>query len=294
MSFEQSTEVAAGARRRIVALPVRIEAPVALIMRDAEQREQLAEQLGRRRVVSFPSLAHFCTDEQRRQPWVGIIVGYSCAWDAQLDRYIAHRSCISLFLGEEQEGYGWPDAVSRIADRTQLDAWLADLLEPMPAWKRALEEAKNKKKERKPRGRPARVQLSLPMLDTQDLGSPKQSARPQPSEKTKAVSLPKAPKAPKQSKTRVAQPKKAVVRSEVQKGKKKTQSVARGKQEALRYEAPARPVVRLSAREIEAASRAGAHLSRDLSRLALELGLVRARELLQGLEQNVRAYRKGR
>ncbi len=290
MSFEQSTEVAAGARRRIVALPVRSEAPVALIMRDSEQREQLAEQLGRRRVVSFPSLAHFCTEEQRRQPWVGIIVGYSCAWDAQLDRYIPHRSCISLYLSsEEQEGYGWPDAVSRVSDREQLDAWLSDLLAPMPAWKRALEEAKNKKKERKPRERPARTQLSLPMLEGGEASaSSKPSVRPKQSEKAKVVSLPKAPK-----ESRVAQPKKALARP-AKKNAKKARPEARGKQQALRHEAPARPVIRLSAREIEAASRAGAHLPREFSRLALELGLVRARELLLGLTQNARSYRKGR
>src|SRR6476620_2724267 len=164
MSLEQSTELAAGARRRIVALPTRLEAPVALIMREAEQREALTDHLGRRRVVSFPSLAHFCTEEQRRQPWLGIIVGYSCAWDAQLDRYVPHSSCITLYQVPE-EGHGWPEGVQRLVDRDQLDAWLLDLTEPMPAWKKALEEAR--KKPRKPKRAPAArveaAQLSLPM-----------------------------------------------------------------------------------------------------------------------------------
>src|SRR4051794_28658639 len=178
MSLEQSTELAAGARRRIVALPTRFEAPVALIMREAEQREALTDHLGRRRVVSFPSLAHFCTEEQRRQPWLGIIVGYSCAWDAQLDRYVPHTSCITLYQVPE-EGHGWPEGVQRLAERDQLDAWLLDLAEPMPAWKRAIEEAR--KKPRKPRRPVVRAemgeqQLSLPMAEGTALGVSGQDA----------------------------------------------------------------------------------------------------------------------
>ncbi len=280
MSLDQSTEVAAGARRRIVALPTRVEAPVALIMREAEQREALADHVGRRRAVSFPSLAHFCTEEQRRQPWLGIIVGYSCAWDAQLERFVPHPSCISLYQVAE-EGHGWPEGVQRIAERDQLDAWLRDLAEPMPAWKRALEEAR--KKPRKPRRAPAKreapptQQLSLPMAEKADqaaagsLGSFSHRGRKEPAATQKVVTK------------RVVKSREAAPRPAPQ-----AKSPAPASKDTRR-------VVRLSASEIAKASRAGAHLPKELIRLAGEIGFARAEELLSGLRQNARALtRAGR
>jgi hypothetical protein len=293
---------------------------VALIMREAEQREALTDHLGRRRVVSFPSLAHFCTEEQRRQPWLGIIVGYSCAWDAQLDRYVPHTSCITLYQVPE-EGHGWPEGVQRLAERDQLDAWLLDLAEPMPAWKKAIEEAR--KKPRKPRSSAPRVeareqQLSLPMagsdsvgVNAQEAGSfshGKGSAEVKAAKRrekvvTKRVVREAAP-APAATRPRTA-------RAPEPRGNKraaakvglppvKTRKSARAAEGSVRLsaraaEAALRPAISLSARDIAAASKAGAHLPRELVRLASEIGFSRAQQLLNGLRQNARTLtRAGR
>lgn len=300
MSLEQSTELAAGARRRIVALPTRIEAPVALIMREAEQREALTDHLGRRRVVSFPSLAHFCTEEQRRQPWLGIVVGYSCAWDAQLDRYVPHTSCIGLYQVPE-EGHGWPEGVQRISERDQLDAWLLDLAEPMPTWKKALEEAR--KKPRKPKRAPVvraeATQLSLPMshetasaesgsfshrgTSTEGTGAPRRQKVV-----TKRIVRSAAPTAP----TPAAAPRSRASAAEARPAARGRTAEPRVSAREQKKAAP-RPSVRLSASDLAAASRAGAHLPRELVRLASEIGFARALELLSGLKQNARALTRG-
>jgi|GEM_PF-5977450 len=280
MSLEQSTELAAGARRRIVALPARIEAPVALIMREAEPREALTDHLGRRRVVSFPSLAHFCTEEQRRQPWLGIVVGYSCAWDAQLDRFVPHPSCITLYQVPE-EGHGWPEGVVRLHERDQLDAWLADLAEPMPAWKKALEEARKKARTKPRRARAPRAeltaseQLSLPMAEASgarasapslEAGSFSHRGRNAESTRAPRVITKRVVRAPAPSSRKAAAP-------------------------AVSSSAKPRPHVTLTARDLAAASRAAAHLPKELIRLASEIGFARAQELLSALQQNARAAR---
>jgi hypothetical protein len=337
MSLEQSTEVATGARRRIVALPARVEAPVALIMRESDQREALTERIGRRRVVAFPSLAHFCTEEQRKQPWVGIVVGYPCAWDAQLDRYVAHRSCITLYQVPEDE-YSWPEAVQRYSNLEQVDAWLLDLLQPMPAWKKALEEAR--KKPRAPKVRTPRSQLSLPIGDTESTSSG--SARPEPrlsssrpearasgatvrasSARTRAASTSTgllgafSHNAENLRQTEGSGPRtvtRRIVKSAPptagSRATKKVESrAATAGSRAARPESPAStsklrgkaaqalPVasksITLSARDLQAVSRAGAHLPAELVRLVGEIGLTRASQLLRSLEANARVVRSG-
>ncbi|MFT3924785.1 MAG: hypothetical protein QM778_19785 [Myxococcales bacterium] len=295
MSLEQSTELAAGARRRIVALPARIEAPVALIMREAEQREALTDHLGRRRVVSFPSLAHFCTDEQRRQPWLGIVVGYSCAWDAQLVRFVPHPSCITLYQVPE-EGHGWPEDVVRIGELDRLDAWLLDLAEPIPGWKKALEEARKKPRKPKPRVVVPRVvtprieaarvegaQLSLPMAA---------AVAPAPSVAEQIGSFSHRAKGATGATRTPKVITKRIVREPAPTRPARARGAAPARTKMLASAAPAstrRPHITLSAKDLAAASRAGAHLPKELVRLASEIGFARAQELLSGLQQNARA-----
>jgi hypothetical protein len=224
---------------------------------------------------------------------LGIIVGYSCAWDAQLERFVPHPSCISLYQVPE-EGHGWPEGVQRISERDQLDAWLRDLAEPMPAWRRAIEEAR--KKPRKPRRAPARVeareqQLSLPMADRQPEGADQAVEGGAFSHRARQDTPKPRQKVVTKRVVRSAEP----AAKPVARGK----SSARGSRDAV--ESPRirpevmRRAIKLSARDLAAASRAGAHLPKELVRLASEIGFARAQQLLHGLRQNARALtRAGR
>jgi hypothetical protein len=125
MSADPSVSADSQVRRRIVSAPRRTVTPLALITRDPQNVATLVEKLKLSRpVVTFPSLAHFCTDRQRSERWAGIIVGQACAWDARLDDYVLDRDCIALY--GEDEGYGWPEAVYRLRSG-DLDTWMATL-----------------------------------------------------------------------------------------------------------------------------------------------------------------------
>jgi hypothetical protein len=130
MSVDPSVSADSQVRRRIVSAPRRTVSPVAVITRDPAGVAALVEKLKLTRpVVTFPSLAHFCTERQRAERWAGIVIGQACAWDARLDQYVVDRDCIALY-GEE-EGYGWPEAVYRLATG-DLDTWAQQLDAPRP------------------------------------------------------------------------------------------------------------------------------------------------------------------
>lgn len=131
MSPEQPAAAEPPVRRRIVSAPQRKVAPIALILRERGSLPALEEKLhAARPVVVFPSLSHFCTESHRSERWAGIVVARACAWDARLDDYVADRSLIALY--EDAEGYGWPEAVHRLrADNLEgIDGWLAELDTP--------------------------------------------------------------------------------------------------------------------------------------------------------------------
>lgn len=301
MSSEQSTELSAGARRRIVALPARAEAPVALIMRDNEQRDALTEHLGRRRVVAFPSLAHFLTEEQKRVPWAGIVVGYACAWDAQLDAFVPHRSCVALYQVSEED-YAWPEAVTRLEGQEQLDAWVTDLLSPNPAWKKALEEAR-----KKPRRKTAReaaekraelsrqLELAVNGISTDKAGKAAAAQAGEASQAgaqvasagaAQAEAKPSAPE--KRAKPKAAQPRASKIEARPRKVKVTARADQRQVREAARQVALPLPRMRHRPELYRLGSTAGldARLERELVRLAGEIGLARARALLDTLHQN--------
>ena len=119
-------------RRRIVQLPVRTEAPLALIVGDPAPSNELEERLKRAHpVITFPSFSHFLAERPRSQPWVGIVVARSGAWDPRLDGYVRGRRSIALF-GLTEESYGFPDAVARIHSVEELDPWVTALTAPEP------------------------------------------------------------------------------------------------------------------------------------------------------------------
>lgn len=173
MSEEISlSDAALPARRRIVPLTERrVPLPVALIAHEGEDRDKLEEQISRvRPVVSFPSLAHFGAETARKERWAGIVVARTHAWDARLDTSVPRRAFIALFRLAD-EGYGWPDAVKRVATPEELDTWLTDLSAPVLP-------AEDRQRVIKPRAKrsvftmslagpdpvPARTQLTLPSL----------------------------------------------------------------------------------------------------------------------------------
>jgi hypothetical protein len=80
-------------------------------------------------VVSFPSLAHFCTDSTRKERWAGVVIARTHAWDSRLDDYVARRAFIALYALAD-EGYGWPDAVRRVAGPDELSSWLELIANP--------------------------------------------------------------------------------------------------------------------------------------------------------------------
>jgi hypothetical protein len=111
-------------------LPGRVLTPVALIAREGEDRDALETRLeATRPVVSFPSLAHFCTDSTRKERWAGVVIARTHAWDSRLDEYVARRAFIALYALAD-EGYGWPDAVRRVAGPDELNGWLELIANP--------------------------------------------------------------------------------------------------------------------------------------------------------------------
>jgi hypothetical protein len=133
--YTDDTPETAPARRRIVPQPLRTEAPFALIAGDTPLTSELEARLKRDHpLITFPSLSHFLAEPARRT-WVAIVVARSGAWDHRLDSYVRRRGCIALF-GLTEESYGWPEAVVRVRDLAELDAWLQALNAPQPELKR--------------------------------------------------------------------------------------------------------------------------------------------------------------
>jgi hypothetical protein len=293
MSSEQSTEAAAGARRRIVALPTRFEPPVALIMREAEQRDSLTNQLGRRRAIAFPSLAHFLTEEQRKQPWAGIVVGYSCAWDAQLDRYVPHRSCIALYQVAEDEGYEWPEAVQRVQSVEQVETWLGDLLSPLPNWKKLLEEARRKPKPKRTRVSVAKaVQVKVePRQLELGMSPPAADAAAASAQPAAAETRVRESVVPKSAPPKTLRPAAEAARPE--KRGKAPAKIARvapvPSQETLTH-----AIARAVLRDLRGQPESNPRLEGQLLAAAGELGVLRCREILERLRANAAAVRRGR
>lgn len=129
-------------RRRIIQQPLRTERPLALIASDIKPLSALEARLkSAHPLISFPSFAHFLAEPPRREPWRAIVVARSGAWDPRLDEYVHKRGCIALY-GLEEESYGWPESVARIRDLSELDAWFEQLDKPEPIQKK--ERAKRK------------------------------------------------------------------------------------------------------------------------------------------------------
>jgi hypothetical protein len=129
--YTDDTPETAPARRRIVPQPLRTEAPFALIAGDSPSTSELEARLKRDHpLITFPSLSHFLAEPARRT-WLAIVVARSGAWDHRLDGYVRRRGCIALF-GLTEESYGWPEAVARVRDLPELEAWLHALSAPQP------------------------------------------------------------------------------------------------------------------------------------------------------------------
>jgi hypothetical protein len=128
MSEESSPGDASRPIRRIVSAPEqRMALPVALIAHKGEERDQLEARIARSHpVITFPSFAHFGADAAQRARWAGIVVARTHAWDARLDNYVLRRAFIALFQLAD-EGYGWPETVRRLATPEELDSWLSEL-----------------------------------------------------------------------------------------------------------------------------------------------------------------------
>lgn len=119
-------------RRRIIQQPLRTERPLALIASDIKPLSALEARLkSAHPVISFPSFSHFLAEPPRREPWRAIVVARSGAWDPRLDEYVRKRGCIALY-GLAEESYGWPESVARIRDLSELDAWFEQLDKPDP------------------------------------------------------------------------------------------------------------------------------------------------------------------
>jgi hypothetical protein len=261
---------AAPVRRRIIQQPLRTEASFALIASDATPLGELADRLKRTHpVITFPSLSHFLAEPPRRDRWEAILVARSGAWDPRLDAYVRSRARIALF-GLPEESYGWPDAVGRVRDLTELEPWLEALNAP------PLPPPKKERAKRTPRT-PASVAPAQPSG---------RASQPAPAASTEA--LPPGADAARQS----TAPKRA--------GRKPRQveldlpGIAKHKpspraQRAAKAAPAPRPhdLVREvladhHARRITAADRAADH---EFMRLAAELGLTRAVAIMDGLRE---------
>jgi hypothetical protein len=145
-------------RRRIIQQPLRTEPARALISADAAQTAELEAVLKRDRALNtFPSLSHFFA-ERRREPWAAVVVARAGAWDPRFDSHVRRRGSIALFAVSE-EVYGWPEAVARVRDLSELGAWLEALDAPVPTLVKAA-----KKRERGAQAKAAFEELSAKPL----------------------------------------------------------------------------------------------------------------------------------
>lgn len=134
MSSEQEPVVSPEAtpgRRRIIVAPKLADKPkpLALIVRDPELQEEFEEQLDKARpVVVFPSLTHFCSDSLPTN-WGGVVVARPCGFDARLMSFVPNTTCIAFWRVAE-EGYGWPNDISHLRDASELQHWLGEIAKP--------------------------------------------------------------------------------------------------------------------------------------------------------------------
>jgi hypothetical protein len=315
--------------RRIVTLPVpqRATLPVALIAHKGEERDQLEAQIARSHpVIVFPSFAHF-GDASQPTRWAGIVVARTHAWDARLDSCVQRRAFIALCRLSD-EGYGWPDAVRRLATPEELDAWLLELSAPvLPAEDRP-HAMKPKAKPRQKRGslldplatpraeaarvqlapsrgsvtvreRPEKGQLELPSIPaatapTRDAGTSAQTQRSRsrkvtgPTRRAAGSVRPDAVSGAAREGMRPRSIARAAPRP-AQVAKSESQA----SQASLASHMAAAAILRMSSVERAAAAQASAREERRLSALALEIGLVRAAELLSLVRMRARALQSG-
>jgi hypothetical protein len=270
-----NTPKAAPVRRRIIQQPLRTEASFALIASEASPVGELAARLKRTRpLIMFPSLSHFLAEPPRRERWAAILVARSGAWDPRLDAYVRSRRRIALFSLPE-ESYGWPEAVARVRDMGELEPWLEAIDAPEPP----------AKKERVKRSSRAQATATL----AQQNARPSQSAAPAPAA---SESLPQAPDVA-QGEAAPATPRQPLPRQielDLPRAERKPRKTRKSPPRPERAVEPPSPRPADLVRSILAEARARRATAddegnREFERLAAELGLVRAFELLDELRE---------
>jgi hypothetical protein len=297
-------------RRRIIQQPLRAEAPFALIAADTAQTAELEARLKRDRpLITFPSISHFLAEPARREPWQAVVIARAGAWDPRLDNHVRRRRAIALFALPE-EVYSWPEAVARVSDLTELSAWLEALDAPEPVHvKKAV------KRERRAQAKAALSELSASWLKQgartdAAQGAPAVEALPAPVSATsvKQASVPAAAapaKAKAKARTRSLQlelamsaaPESAVsLARQSARVEPKPESPAARKSRSVRPPLPelapaSAPQERVAGAEKRTAPRfdysalGNRAAEREVTRLAAELGLVRAAALLDELRK---------
>jgi hypothetical protein len=298
-------------RRRIIQQPLRAEAPFALIAVDGAQTAELEARLKRDRpLITFPSISHFLAEPARREPWEAVVIARAGAWDPRFDNQVRRRRAIALF-GLAEEVYSWPEAVARLGDLTELSTWLDALNAPEPVQvKRAV------KRERRAQAKAALSELSAIWskqnarpAEARGASSEEAEAAPASATSVKEASIP-ASAAPAKAKTKertrpvqlelaaslACESDVALARQSARVEPKPPSSAAR-KSKSQRPEPPELAPARTSPRQRvdESQKRAALHVhdgaptdraaERELMRLAAELGLVRAGELLDELSK---------
>jgi hypothetical protein len=287
--YTDDKSATAPVRRRIIQQPLRTEAAYALIAADAAQTGELEARLKRDRpLITFPSISHFLAEPVRREPWAAVVVARAGAWDPRFDSHVRRRRAIALFALAE-EVYSWPEAVARVRDLTELGAWLESLDAPEPApIKRAV------KRETRTQAKAALSELGASWLQPRArVAAAAEIRREEPAALAGAVTANESvlppPAAPARLKAKArtvppqAQPGSARPKSDLSLARVservdgKTQGSAARKTRSTLLSAP-----ELAAASSSPASEAA---NRKFIRLAAELGLVRARELLDELRE---------
>jgi hypothetical protein len=317
--YTDDKSVTAPVRRRIIQQPLRTEAAYALIAADPAQTGELEARLKRDRpLITFPSISHFLAEPVRREPWAAVVVARAGAWDPRFDSHVRRRRAIALFALPE-EVYSWPEAVARVRDLTELSAWLESLDAPEPAAVKRVIKREQRARAKAALGdlgvrrlpQPARtveVRGSARERDVEARGSAREQnvdapdapgrasppAAPASAVEPKEVTLP-APVARARAKAN-ARTHSLQVRPASAKGDRslaraservqaKSQSSAVGKKRGPPLQAP-----KLAGIWSSPSSQAA---DREFMRLAAELGLVRARELLAELRARTTRLARG-
>jgi hypothetical protein len=315
--YSHDTPETAPVRRRIIPQPLRTEPACALITADTAQIAELEARLKRDRpLIIFPSISHFWAEPARREPWAAIVIARACAWDPRFDSYVRRRRSIALFAVSE-EVYSWPETVARLRDLTELSAWLEALNAPEPA---AAKEAA--KRERREKAKAALNELSASWLKQSGRtvvapGESREDVSPAASTGAVAVNDASAPvsaaPAKQKAKTRARPVQLDLASVGLQSAPSPTGKRARvdTKRESLaprkKRSTPVRPPELLAGRSAQQEpappareqralrhkddTRTNSTAQREFMRLAAELGLARAGELLAELRK--RATRLG-